>query len=266
VQISATIITLNEERNLGRAIESVETVANEIIVVDSGSTDRTRAIAESIGACFLTREFDNYANQKNFAAACASHDWILSLDADEALSPALAAEIQELKRKGPGTAAGFTMPRMAQFQGRWIRHSGWYPDRKLRLYDRRRGYWVGDYVHEHVDVDGPIEVLKGDLRHYPADSWDEQLRSIDRYTTLAARQVLDERAVSGQPLSRAEILFKLALLPGWKFVETYVVRQGFRDGASGLQIARLAGYYVCRKYEKLLQMTAERKSGRPVSR
>ncbi|HWP85529.1 MAG TPA: glycosyltransferase family 2 protein [Terriglobia bacterium] len=249
VNISAAIITLNEERNLPRALDSLARVADEVVVVDSGSTDRTREIAEQAGARFLVRSWEGYAMQKNFAAAQARHDWILSLDADEALSPALAGELERLKQAGPGDAAGFTMPRLARFRGRWIRHSGWYPDPKLRLYDRRRGRWVGRYVHEHVAVEGPVRQLKGDLLHFPADSRQEQLRSVDRYTTLAAQQAFE----NGERL----ILLKLLVFPSWKFVETYLLRRGFLDGAAGCEIAWVAGRYVCQKYEKLWRMARE---------
>ena len=136
VKISATIITLNEERNLARAIESLR-CADEILVVDSGSTDRTVDIAQKLGARVVESEWHGYANQKNFAAEKVSYDWILSVDADESLSEALEAEIWKLKKSGPEFEA-YTMPRLAQYLGRWIRHSGWYPDRKIRLYDRRK--------------------------------------------------------------------------------------------------------------------------------
>jgi glycosyltransferase involved in cell wall biosynthesis len=257
VQISATVITLNEERNLARVLESMAPVADECVVVDSGSTDRTREIAEGRGTRFIQHLWDGFAAQKNFAAAQARHDWILSIDADEALSPELTAELQQLKREGPGEAVGFAMPRMARFRGRWIRHSGWYPDPKLRLYDRRRARWVGAYVHEHVQAEGLVRTLRGDLHHFPCDAWKEQLRSIDRYTTLAARQIL-ESSNGRHGVSRAGVLVKLATLPAWKFFETYVLRQGFRDGRAGWLIARLAGYYVCQKYEKLWQMADQR--------
>lgn len=243
MQISAVIITLNEERNLARALESLAQVADEIVVVDSGSTDRTREIAERAGARFLTHSWEGYAAQKNFAASVARHDWLLSLDADEALSPELAAELQRIKQKGPGEAAGFAMPRLARFRGRWIRHSGWYPDPKLRLYDRRQGRWVGRYVHEHVEVDGPARQLVGNLQHFPCDSREELARSIDHYTTLAARQALEDR--------ERLILLKWMIFPVWKFVESYFLRQGFRDGQAGYVIARMAGRYVFQKYEKL---------------
>ena len=251
MQVSAVIITLNEERNLARALDSLAAVADEVVVVDSGSVDGTRQIAASRGARFLAHAWEGYAGQKNFAAAEARHNWVFSLDADETLSPELAAELQRLKREGPGDAAGFTMPRLARYRGRWIRHSGWYPDRKLRLYDRRRGRWVGRYVHERVQVDGPVRELSGDLHHFPLDSPDEQLRSVNRYTTLAAIEARE----NGEGL----ILPKLLVLPSWKFVETYLVRQGFRDGSPGFSIAAMASYYVYRKYAKLWRMAASEK-------
>lgn len=250
MKISAAIITLNEERNLGRALASLAAVADEVVIVDSGSTDRTADIAAQHGARFLTHPWEGYAAQKNFAAAQARHDWILSLDADEALSPELAAAVVRLKQAGPGEAAGFTLPRLAQFRGRWIRHCGWYPDRKLRLYDRRRGRWVGRYVHERVEVDGPVRPLRGDLHHFPVDLPEEIARSIDRYTTLAARQALED----GERFAP----LKLLLYPSWKFAETYFLRGGFLDGAAGFAIAKMAGHYVCQKYEKLWRLARSR--------
>ena len=246
MQITAIMITLNEERNLGRALASLASIADEVVVVDSGSTDRTREIAEHAGTRYITHAWEGYAAQKNFAAAQARHDWVLSLDADEELSPELAVELQRLKQIGPDDAAGFSMPRLARFRGRWIRHSGWYPDRKLRLYDRRRGRWVGRYVHERVQVEGPVRKLRADLHHFPADSREEQLRSVDYYTTLAAREAQE----SGEGF----VLPKLLFLPAWKFLETYLLRQGFRDGAAGLAIATTAGHYICLKYKKLWNM------------
>ena len=245
MQISASIITLNEERNLPRALASLADVADEVVVVDGGSTDGTRRTAERAGARFIAHTWEGYAAQKTFSAAQARHDWVLSLDADEALSPELAAELQQLKREGPNDAAGFTMPRLAQFRGRWIRHSGWYPDRKLRLYDRNRGRWVGDYVHESVAVDGPVATLDGPLHHFTCQSLSGHVRTMDRYTTLAARQAREE--------GEGWAFLKLMLLPAWKFLETYLFRQGFRDGPQGLAIAAMAGHYVCLKYKKLRQ-------------
>ena len=167
MKISATIITLNEQRNIARAIESLR-CCDEVVVVDSGSSDRTVEIAAKLGARVVESPWRGYAGQKNFAAEQAAHDWILSIDADEALSEALEAEIWQIKKNGPQFDA-YTMPRMAQYLGRWILHSGWYPDRKVRLYDRRKARWVGDYVHESVQVDGTVGHLQCNLLHYTCE-------------------------------------------------------------------------------------------------
>ena len=245
LEISAVIITLNEEAKLGRALESLS-VADEVLVVDSGSTDCTRELAARRGARVLSHPWEGYSAQKNYAAAQAKHPWILSLDADEALSPELAAQIARLKKEGPGNAAGFLMPRMAFYQGRWIRHSGWYPDYKLRLYDRRLGRWVGDYVHEQLVVEGPARTLEGDIHHFTCDSTEEHRRTLDRYTTLAAQE----------SLARGDgwILPRMIAGPPWKFAETYLLRQGFRDGYPGFLIAAMAAYYVFLKYAKLRRL------------
>jgi glycosyltransferase involved in cell wall biosynthesis len=252
MQISAVIIALNEERRLPGALESLAGVADEILVVDSGSTDRTVDIAAEHGARVLSQPWEGYSRQKNFAASQAAYPWILSLDADEVITPELAAELREIKEQGPGGTAGFRMPRLAWYRGRWIRHSGWYPDHKLRLYDRHRGRWVGDYVHERVEVDGPVRDLRGDLQHFTCDSLAEHFRTTDRYTTLAAKEAFATGPRAAWVLPRAVAMTVLA--PPWKFIETYFVRQGFRDGPSGLVIAGMAGFYVFWKFAKLCEM------------
>jgi len=264
MQISAVLITLNEERRLPRALESLRPVADEILVVDSGSTDRTREIAQSHGARFLSHPWEGYSRQKNFAASQAKFDWILSLDADEVVTPELAAELRVIQEQGPGAAAGFRMPRLAFYRGRWIRHSGWYPDHKLRLYDRRRARWVGDYVHERVEaasgtdakMSATIRTLRGDLQHFTCDSLAEHFRTTDRYTTLAAQEACAHSKIKHRSTGR---ILSLALAmtlagPPWKFFETYLLRQGFRDGIAGLIIAGMAGYYVHEKYAKLWRL------------
>lgn len=240
MQISATIVTLNEERNIARAIESLR-CADEIVVVDSGSTDRTREIAARLGARVIGEPWRGYAAQKNFAAACASFDWILSIDADESLSEELEGEISELKTRTPD-CAGYSMPRLAQYLGRWILHGGWYPDRKIRLYDRTHAEWAGDYVHESVRVEGRVGRLEGKLLHFTCDSLSAHLRTLDRYTTLAARELID-RGVE-VPIRR------LAVDPAWTFIRTWVIRRGFLDGAQGLAIAWMAALYTFLKYAK----------------
>ena len=250
--ISATVVTLNEERNIARAIASLKCV-DEIVVVDSGSTDRTREIAAALGARVIREPWRGYAAQKNFAACSASHDWILSLDADESLTPELAAEIAALKTSG-ARADGYSFPRLAQYIGRWIRHSGWYPDRKVRLYDRRKAGWMGEYVHESVRVDGTVRELQGDLLHFTCASLSEHLRTLDRYTTLAAQEV----RTRGKPIR----ITRLTLDPAWTFVRSYILQRGFLDGPQGLAIAWMAALYTFLKYAKALLPANENPSSR----
>jgi glycosyltransferase involved in cell wall biosynthesis len=245
MKISATIITFNEERNIARAIESLR-CCDEIVVVDSGSNDRTVELAEKLGARVIDSPWRGYAGQKNFAADKAENDWVLSLDADEALSEALEGEIWQLKRDGPSFDA-YTMPRMAQYLGRWILHSGWYPDRKVRLYDRRRARWTGDVVHESVQTDGTVGHLESNLLHFTCSSLSEHLKTMDRYTTLAAEQVVAQRHRIGWK--------ELALDPLWTFFRTYVVQRGFQDGVEGLAIAYMAALYNFLKYAKARYMS-----------
>ncbi|MCU1263386.1 MAG: glycosyl transferase, family 2 [Bryobacterales bacterium] len=240
VKISGAIVTLNEERRIARAIESMR-CCDEIVVVDSGSADRTRAIASGLGARVIERPWPGYAEQKNFAAAHASFDWILSLDADEVLSESLEAEIWALKKDGV-TCDGYAMPRMAQYLGRWIRHGGWYPDRKVRLFDRRKARWTGEFVHESVRVDGKVGQLQGNILHFTCDSLSEHLRTMDRYTTLAAREVI----ARGRTASMSHLIFD----PAWTFIRTYVFQRGFLDGFQGFTIAWMAALYTFLKYAK----------------
>ena len=248
MKISATIITFNEERNLPRAIESLR-CADEIVVMDSGSNDRTTEIAEKLGARVVESPWPGYANQKNLAAEQATYDWILSIDADESLSEALEGEIWQLKKSGPQFDA-YTMPRLAQYLGRWIHHSGWYPDRKVRLYDRRKARWEGPYVHESVKVNGRIGHLQSNLLHFTCNSLSEHLKTMDRYTTLAAEQLL----ATGQKVTWG----RLILEPPWTFFRTYVLKLGFLDGIEGLAIANMAALYNFVEYAKARFMSPGR--------
>jgi glycosyltransferase involved in cell wall biosynthesis len=248
MKISAAIITYNEERNIARAIESLR-CCDEIVVIDSGSNDRTVELATKLGARVLDLAWRGYAGQKNYASECCENDWVLSLDADEALSEALEAEIWQIKKNGPDFDA-YTMPRMAQYLGRWILHSGWYPDRKVRLFDRRRAKWVGSYVHESVVVEGSVGRLESSLLHFTCSSLSEHLRTMDRYTTLAAEQLVDQNAQIGWR--------HLALDPPWTFFRTYVLERGFLDGAEGLAIAHMGALYNFLKYAKAKNMSPRR--------
>ena len=245
MKITATIITLNEERNIARAVESLR-CADEILIVDSGSVDRTVELAQNLGVRVLEAGWRGYAGQKNLATDQAEHDWILSLDADEALSEALEAEIWNLKKAGP-SFDGYTMPRLARYLGRWIYHSGWYPDRKVRLYDRRRAKWVGDFVHESVEVDGRLGHLQGNLLHFTCESLSEHVKTLDRYTTLAAQELVARKV--NVPLT------KLIVDPAWTFVKSYFLQGGFMDGPEGLTIAQMAAFYVFLKYSKARNMS-----------
>lgn len=238
--LSATIISRNESDKIARALRSL-TCADEVIVVDSGSTDDTVSIAQSLGARVVTHPWQGFAAQKNFATAQARHDWILSLDADEELDPEAQQAVVHWKNSTP-SAVGYRWARRARYLGRWILHSGWYPDYKLRLFDRRRGRWQGAYVHESVVVDGPVETLPGHILHYTCDSLEEHRQRIEFYTDLAAREML-ERGEGAGALRRL-------LMPPWIFLETYLLRLGVLDGRQGYLIARMAARYVARKLAK----------------
>jgi len=247
MKITATIITLNEERNIARAIESLR-CCDQIVVMDSGSVDRTVELAEKLGAVVVEDSWRGYANKKNRAAERADNDWILSLDADEALSEGLEGEIWSLKKHGP-THDAYTMPRLAQYMGRWILHSGWYPDRKVRLYNRQKGVWRGDFVHESVKVEGRVGHLQSNLLHFTCESLSEHLRTMDRYTTLAAEELVHRKTHIG--------LSKLILDPAWTFVRSYFLQRGFFDGMEGLTIAHMAAIYTFLKYAKARNMSPE---------
>ena len=245
MKITATIITLDEERNIARAIESLR-CCDEILVFDCGSVDRTVELAQNLGARVIDKPWKGYAEQKNAAAEEAAHDWILSLDADEALSEALEGEIWSLKKNGPRYDA-YTMPRLAQYLGRWILHSGWYPDRKVRLYNRHKARWVGDFVHESVRVEGSVGHLQANLLHFTCDSLSEHIKTMDRYTTLAAEELVSRKVPIRLP--------RLFVDPAWTFLKTYFVQRGFLDGPEGLTIAYMAALYTFLKYAKARNMS-----------
>jgi len=245
MKISATIITLNEEKHLARCLESISDVADEIVVVDSRSQDDTLEIAKQFHARMFTRDWTNYSEQKNYAASVATHDWILSLDADECLSPALHKALQAVKQQHTDASA-FAFPRKALYLGRWIEHSGWYPDHKTRLYRKDKARWNGAYVHESLHVEGLVARLEGDLLHYSCESISEHLRSLDRYTTLAAQELWHRG-------KRGTLLRSVASAIA-AFVKTYWLKQGFRDGMQGFLIACFSGYYNLAKYAKVWEL------------
>ena len=244
MKLTVTVITRDEAANIPAALQSVSW-ADEIVVVDSGSTDDTVAIAKQFATRVEVRDWPGYSAQKNYAASLASNDWILSIDADERVTPELATEIRTLLATTPA-ARGYRVPRVAWYLGRWIRSTDWYPDYQLRLYDRRAGQWNGRPVHESIDLPETPGRLRHELQHYPYRDISHHLATIDRYTTLAAEQWLAEgRRTNG---------FELFIHPRLAFVRNYLLRRGIRDGEPGLLVSHLNSYYVFLKLAKLWEL------------
>lgn len=249
MKISVTIITSNEEANIAAACKSVAW-ADELIVVDSQSTDQTRQIAADHGARVITREWPGFAQQKQFAADQASHDWILSLDADERVSDALKASIESLTTRNEDELAdGYLIARRSFYQGRWIRGGGWYPDRQLRLYRKAVGKWQGEFIHESVSMNSGarIEKLAGDILHYSVRDARHHHQMIgERYAPLAARQMFER--------GRRTSALKIATAGPAAFLRSYVLKGGFRDGLAGLTIASFAAHHAFLKNLMLWEM------------
>jgi glycosyltransferase involved in cell wall biosynthesis len=242
--ITATIITLNESAHIAAALESVRW-ADEIVVVDAESTDDTVAIARRYTDKIFVRPWPGYVAQKNFAADQASHQWVFSLDADERVTLELADEIRRLL-DGEPSAAGYRIPRVTFHCGRWIRSTDWYPDHQLRLYDRRRARWAGRHVHESVRAAGDVGRLRGEIQHYAYRDIAHHLQTMDRYTSLAARQMFED----GCRARWVDIL----ITPRLTFFRNYILRGGFRDGTAGLIVSAMNAYYVGVKFAKLWEL------------
>jgi len=253
-RFSVCTITLNEEQDLPRALGSVKDVADEIVVVDCGSKDRTQEIARAYGAKVVTRRWSNFAEQKNFAAAAASNDWILSLDADEELNTDLRESLLKWKQREPEFAV-YEMARRARYLGAWIKHCGWYPDRRRRLYRRDAAKFYG-IVHESLRFKGQPGRLRGDLLHYTVNSFAEHQDKVERYTTLAARQMYE----SGKRDWRAAMW----LATPWTWFHSFVVRLGFLDGYRGWLISRMAARGTWLKFKKLGKLIAAERGDRAV--
>jgi|SRR5580658_706472 glycosyltransferase involved in cell wall biosynthesis len=239
--LSAILIARNEESDLPRALQSLAGVADEIILVDAASTDHTVEIARAAGAKVFERPFTSFADQKNFAAAQASNDWVLSIDCDEMLTPELRASLLPWKLTTP-TQPGYEIVRMTNYLGGWIRHSGWYPDRIVRVYDRKRGRFAGA-IHESVQLDAPAGRLVGLLHHYNVRTYEEHLAKIDAFTTIAAGELYER----GQSHWRAG----MCIAAPWTFFQRLVLQLGVLDGRRGWVIAWTSARYVWLKYAKL---------------
>jgi glycosyltransferase involved in cell wall biosynthesis len=251
LSISVVVITYNEEKNLARCLASVAGIADEVIVVDSFSTDSTQQIVESFGGRFVSRVFDGYAKQKNYATGLAKNDWILSLDADEELSADLRSNIAAIKEHTSDVL--FRIPRLTNYCGKWIKHCGWYPDLQGRLYNRKFGAWEEKMVHEFwkpAEESLEVSVLRGDLLHYSFSSIGEHMRKIEKYTELAA--------VEAQSRGRNASVLKVIFSPVWHFISEYFFKLGFLDGYYGFVICRLSAYSAFAKYSKIRQYSASR--------
>jgi glycosyltransferase involved in cell wall biosynthesis len=253
-KLTVTVITRDEAENIGACLASVAW-ADELVVIDSDSIDDTVAIARGHSARVEVRSWPGYSAQKNYAASIATHDWILSIDADERVPPKLAGEIRSLLSSEPARR-GYRVPRVTWYLGRWIRGTDWYPDYQLRLYDRRAGQWSTRRVHESVTLDGEPGLLKHDLQHFAYRDLSHHLSTIDRYTTLAAEQWAEE----GRRVSLAGVIVH----PPFAFLRNYVLKRGFTQGAAGLLVSVLNSYYVFLKMAKAweLNQSGARGTGR----
>lgn len=246
MKISAVIIAYNEEDRLPDALASLAGVADEIVVVDSYSNDGTVAIARSAGAKVWQNRFEDYGRQKNFAMKKAGCEWILNIDADERVSPELKRAVSELKEKGaPGNIAAFAIKRKTFYLGRWIRHSGWYPDRKVRLFRKSAASWQGR-VHERLTVNGDVADLGGDILHFTYRDIGDHVRRLERYSTFQAEEIVKA--------GKNGLYLRLLLLPPVTFLRHFLWKVGFLDGFPGLVIATVQSWGTALKYLKALAL------------
>ncbi|MGM0579327.1 MAG: glycosyltransferase family 2 protein [Bacteroidota bacterium] len=254
MKISATIITFNEEQNIKRCLDTLLEVADEIIVVDSYSTDQTETICKQYEQVrFIKNEFKGHIEQKNFAIQQAKHEWILSLDADECLSEDLKTEIKIIKSADPDNSQAYSMPRLNNYCGQWIRHSGWYPDRKVRLWDREVGEWGGQNPHDKVILDNGVQAkrLNGDILHYTIPSLNAHIAQVNKFSDIAAQQLLESK-------KNHSATFKMILNPPFMFLKRYILNLGFLDGFYGLTIAVISAYAKFLKYAKYIHLKSQK--------
>ena len=243
--ISGVVICFNEERNIARCLESLS-FCDEIVVVDSNSTDATREIASQYTDRLIVQEFLGFQKQKQLAVEHARHDWIVSLDADEVISPELATQIKRAIARDDGRVSGYRLDRMTHYLGIWHDAGEWYPDWKLRVFRRSRGRWTGRAVHEYLEVDGPVEALAGRLEHWNYRDLSDHLQTIDRFSAAAAEAMHAE----GARFRVRDLLFR----PLGRFVRGYFLRRGFRKGLPGLIVSLATSFHVFMKYAKLWEL------------
>jgi glycosyltransferase involved in cell wall biosynthesis len=253
MKVSVVVITFNEEKNIGRCLENIQGLADEIIVVDSFSTDLTEKICSEYGVRFFKNPFEGNINQQRFACSLATHEYILSLDADEILSDELKKNMLSLKEKGFGKD-GYIMNRCTNYCGHWIKHGMWYPDKKLRLYRSGKGRWGGKEPHGLILIESQsgTGMIRGDILHYSYSSLDEVIIRNNSYTNIIARTMYNQ----GKKATWLNLLFN----PLWAFLSGYIFKLGFLDGIDGFVIASSVAYQTLSKYAKLLKLqTADNK-------
>ncbi len=246
IKLSVVIITFNEEKNIERCIRSVDGIADEIIVVDSFSTDATETICKNLGAKFFSHAFAGYIEQKNYAATLTNYNHILSVDADEAVSEKLKASILSVKNNWKHSS--YSMNRLSNYCGHWIKHGGWYPDRKVRLFEKGKGKWGGHNPHDKYLPDDTKDTgfLEGDLFHYSYYSIEGHIAQVNKFSEIGAKSAFD----SGKRSNFFKIVFK----PKFKFIRDFIFRLGFLDGYYGFVISRISSHETFLKYVKLLEL------------
>ncbi|MEI6347596.1 MAG: glycosyltransferase family 2 protein [Bacteroidota bacterium] len=241
-KLSVVIITYNEEKNIARCLESVKGIADEIVIVDSASTDATVAICEKMGAKVIQQPFLGYTEQKNFAVAQASYPFVFSIDADEAPNEKLLLSIIAAK-KNP-SANGYSMNRLTNYCGSWVKHCGWYPDRKLRLFFKEKGAWTGGALHEKYELNSnetPM-LIDGDLLHYSYYSIDDHIKQVDKFTAISSKELAEK--------GYCPSLLKLISAAPVKFFRDYIIKLGFLDGYTGFQISKMSAFATYLKYAR----------------
>lgn len=244
IKLSVVIIAFNEEKNIERCLISVQKVADEIVVLDSGSTDATQAICEKYGVKFFTHKFDGHIEQKNRAITYTSYPHILSLDSDEALNEELIVSILSVKQNFEKD--GYYMNRLTNYCGHWVKHCGWYPDTKLRLWDSRKGHWTGVNPHDKYELfegDRNTGFLKGDILHYSYYTLQDHYKQVEYFTNIASKAYYQNGKIAPA--------YKLVINPVAKFIDHYILRLGFLDGKAGFLISKISAYATYLKYKKI---------------
>lgn len=253
IKLSGVIITFNEERNIKRCLESLVGVVDEIVVIDSYSTDKTKEICQTFNVTFIEQKFLGYVEQKNFALKQATNNYIVSLDGDEYLSEELQQSILKLKQNW--THDGYYCNRFNNFCGQWIKHSDWYPNRKLRVFDKREAYWDGHKIHENIafnSKESKIGFLKGDILHITYQTYSEFNKKTEYFSTLSAEAYFEKDKTSN--------FLKIVFNPSWAFFKAYFLRLGFLDGINGFVICVQTANITFLKYTKLYELQKKNKN------